>query len=329
MKKIFLIIMLFLFIPSILAEENYIRKYKYYKLNRVYGPYSKSVSEEFPNMDKEDFIYTDYIESDEMPEAAKGREIIEDILYEYKRIKDVNYIEITNYDRSLNIDLFEVKYKGEKISFTFDGNLSFIEESSKLTIYFDEMLDPAQITLLVKSDASDTHLAIKEGYNGTMYARQDVYIDSDFIWNGYNATYNSTPGIGDIWTTDIYADRQKTSRIMIFNGSINKYKYRDILYHTYREDREYYHEYLTEGKDDFIYRDENDFIDILNIIPLKPSVISEDITSFKSDVVNDEKMAYDLDNTKKIEIDEVIDVPNTGVGYINRYVDKAFLRCYY
>ena len=71
------------------------RRYKYYKLNKILGPYVESPSEKYPYLDDEDYIYTNYSEvSPIKPEDKEGRIIEEVGSYKYKRVKDINYITI-------------------------------------------------------------------------------------------------------------------------------------------------------------------------------------------------------------------------------------------
>ena len=66
---------------------------------------------------------------------------------------------------------------------------------------------------------------------------------------------------------------------LIYNRQVKLYQYQDYKYQSYRLDREYYNEYLTEPFEDYIYRDENDFIDVpINTVDNIEDNIEESIT---------------------------------------------------
>ena len=118
MKKILVLFLLFFAVGNASAleysdytdfseyTENYIqsndltdvkieRRYKYYKLEKELGGYGENDSVEYPFIDKDDYIYTDYSDvSIEKPSEKEGR-IIETINgYHYHKVKDINFLKI-------------------------------------------------------------------------------------------------------------------------------------------------------------------------------------------------------------------------------------------
>jgi len=99
------------------------RRYKYYKFEKELGGYGEDTTLDYPYIDKEDFIYTDYSNlSLDKPLEKEGRVIEEINGYHYKKIKDINYLKISASMGKMTLGEFEILYKGEKIDYDIDTN---------------------------------------------------------------------------------------------------------------------------------------------------------------------------------------------------------------
>ena len=149
MKKIFTIIILLMFTIKVQAveytpytsfgeyTENIIqsdnltdvkheRRYKYYKENKILGPYEtkNTINEEYPLVDKEDYTYTKESEYQTIKPDEKEERIISE--YEgikYQKAKDINYLKLTNNsNKPIDITDFSLKYKDNDINYDLDTN---------------------------------------------------------------------------------------------------------------------------------------------------------------------------------------------------------------
>lgn len=298
MKRFTILMSLVLFIPVVFAKERIV-KYKYYKINKIYGPYSQNVTEEYPYLDKEDYIYSEYTETKDIPEDRDGREILEKDVWEYERLKDVNYISIINYTDDVSLTEVTVKYKGEKIDFDTNDDLNSFKNSSEVHLYLKEKLDPTLLEVYIKTNFTFSNFKFTIGCDNLMYAYQSAYLGDEYLFKGIEASYNG--GIGDIWTSSYYDEEKPLSRIMRLNGKVKIYQYRDKLYHTYKEEKEYYSEYLFEPINDYLYKDESDYI----------------ILDDEDNKTNIKDNTYEYSDLEIEDNIEVVDVPNTGISYTN------------
>ena len=62
---------------------------------------------------------------------------------------------------------------------------------------------------------------------------------------------------------DIYVLNEVEDDDLIYKGPVKLYQYQDYKYQSYKLVREYYDEYLTEPFENYIYKDEDDFIDVV------------------------------------------------------------------
>ena len=286
MKKIIIVISLVIMMPCVFAKESHV-KYKYYKINRVYGPYAEA-SDEFPLLDTEDYIYSDYVTSTNL-EEKEGREFSSREVWEYERVKDVNYITIINHTDDASIREITVKFNGEKIDYDIYGDVDNFKKSSSISLYLSKKVDPTKLEIYIKTNLNYSDMSFIIGCDEVDYAELLAGFADEYYFYGRYASYKN----GDIWTIDYYDDIQPSSRIMRFIGNKTLYTYRDKLYHSYKEVKEYYPEYLTGPIYDYTFRDEEDFI------------IEESKTSSQFDEKNEL-----LDNDVVI-----IDVPNTSISY--------------
>ncbi|MBR3897839.1 MAG: hypothetical protein IKJ43_00985 [Bacilli bacterium] len=245
--------------PTVMAKDT-VRMYKYYKLDREYGDYALEGSMEYPYLDKDDYIYSDYEISDASPLFNDNLEIEKVTYYEYKRTADIDYLNILNQSSDLTIYKIEVRYNGELIDYNcpeLEGGTFILKANKDITLKFDKEYDQMRMTVRIMSDAVNGFVHFTTGNDYSKQAVSKTYIDNDFTYYGYNGTYFAYSK----WVNDIYPNRLGVSRIASYVRDIIKYKYRYKLYHIYRENRNYYDDYLLDGVGDYIYRDEDDYKD--------------------------------------------------------------------
>ena len=62
---------------------------------------------------------------------------------------------------------------------------------------------------------------------------------------------------------DIYSlDKIDSTANLTYKGEVKLYQYQDYKYQSYKLEKEYYDQYLTEPFEDYIYKDEKDYIDV-------------------------------------------------------------------
>lgn len=250
---------------------------------RFYGPYG-DVSEEYPNT-SEDFIYTDYNTSFDIPEEKNGREVEKIILYKYKRIKNINHISIKNCDMDVDISSLEFIYKGEIIDYTYkntvsDDGINHLSMNKTIDIYFDNPIDQTLLQMHMIKDRERSFFNIKTGYDDVDYSFYSSIASNDFWFDGVRDTlvYNSS----DIWIEDYYDNKRENGQIIKYLSTIDAYRYRDKLYRTYRDD------------------------EICNNIEICEE--GEYISDYQE---NMNKVLRKSDQNNEIEI--IISVPNTGI----------------
>jgi len=290
------------------------RKYKYYYLDKIYGPYAEKSNEEYPNIDEDDFVYTDYIESTSKPKEKPNREIHNITYYKYKRVKNIKYIKLKNLSNQINISNIYLTYNGEDIDYSVtstNGNPNTIEKKGYITITFKEEIDQNLIKLKIESNAAGSRIIITTSDDNCDQSTYDSIMNSTFEWIGTNATYYAYSS----WVEDLYPFKLNSGRVVIYEGIITKFKYRDKLYRTYREDKVYSNDYLDSAKEPFTIRDDSAYIEEKIIqnerLPLKEETKEENLTNTKT--------------TVKDDLNEIIDVPNTSIGFASKLLEKETL----
>ena len=319
MNKRIIIILLLLCVPSVLAKEEVVRKYKYYYLEREDGPYSLSETEEYPNIDREDFIYTDFV-SAEKPEEKEKREIEKVYYHKYKRTKNINHIKIENFSSKISDIDIDLKHNGNDIdySITWPNEEKSLETNQYLIIDFNEEIDQNLLKLKMTSDTSGNNITITTGDDNLDQTVYRENISSYFEWEGTNATYYTEAS----WVEDVYPTKLTSSLIAVYKGKTVRYKYRDKLYRTYRENKIYSEDYLLNPEEPFVIRDENDYIEevIKSEEPKDEEVPEKQI----SEEIKEEKLEF-TENSKEEKIVpeiEIIEVPNTGINTITKLLVK-------
>ena len=136
MKKVLLIVFMFVLTIPVYGLENV--KYKYYRLNRVNGPlvFKNEVNEEFPLIDEENPIKGELSElSLEKPELKDGREIYEYDGYHYLQIPLIDEIEIrTDSLSSISQIRISLLNGEEEVESAIKTTITYVTESKKQRI---------------------------------------------------------------------------------------------------------------------------------------------------------------------------------------------------
>ena len=278
MKKVLLFVFMFLLafpVKGLENDMNTIRKYKYYRLNKVMGPMvlKNEVNNKYPLIDEKNYILDNLSElSVDKPSEMDGRKIYEYDGFHYLKIPGVNSLVITPEHDTILYDIEIKKTNGESI-YKSEDILNNISKTYKLNedINLNDLVveckggDNRESQLFTIDFKYDDKIIGKLGVNSflnniAVYGRQSE-IKKDAYENIYSLTELSL------------------NDYLIYNGQVKLYQYQDYKYQSYRLDREYYNEYLTEPFEDYIYRDENDFIDVpINTVDNIEDNIEESIT---------------------------------------------------
>ena len=278
MKKVLLFVFMFLLafpVKGLENDMNTVRKYKYYRLNKVMGPMvlKNEVNNEYPLIDEKNYILDDLSKlSVDKPSEMDGRKIYEYDGFHYLKIPGVNSLVITPEHDTILYDIEIKKTNGESI-YKSEDILNNISKTYKLNedINLNDLVveckggDNRESQLFTIDFKYDDKIIGKLGVNSflnniAVYGRQSE-IKKDAYENIYSLTELSL------------------NDYLIYNGQVKLYQYQDYKYQSYRLDREYYNEYLTEPFEDYIYRDENDFIDVpINTVDNIEDNIEESIT---------------------------------------------------
>ena len=278
MKKVLLFVFMFLLafpVKGLENDMNTVRKYKYYRLNKVMGPMvlKNEVNNKYPLIDEKNYILDDLSKlSVDKPSEMDGRKIYEYDGFHYLKIPGVNSLVITPEHDTILYDIEIKKTNGESI-YKSEDILNNISKTYKLNedINLNDLVveckggDNRESQLFTIDFKYDDKIISKLGVNSflnniAVYGRQSE-IKKDAYENIYSLTELSL------------------NDYLIYNGQVKLYQYQDYKYQSYRLDREYYNEYLTEPFEDYIYRDENDFIDVpINTVDNIEDNIEESIT---------------------------------------------------
>ncbi len=265
------------------------RRYKYYRLEKEYGPYNNETTLEYPYIDKNDFIDNGFSAfSLNEPEKADNR-IIESVKgYHYRKVKDINYLELVCDGQNSSISDLKLYYNNEDIDYriekTTDNNI--LKKNDKIIVYFNQKINLRYLTLKFKWDfgvINESKFNIISGYNDEQYTFETLtYLGiSNQLWNGVK-----TCSFSNAWEDFYYPGKMTENAVLQRLEEVTLYRYKDFLYHIYKFNRIYYDEYLKEAFNDYIYKDETLYKDyyakrtrtIIPKLPVKldaPSPISQ------------------------------------------------------
>lgn len=240
------------------------RRYKFYKLQKEFGEYSRTTNQNYPYLDKEDYIYTDYSnESILKPEEQEDRVIETLDGYHYQKIKDINYITIESSITSKTLSNIEFLYKGNKLDYTTSTEITqndiTLNSGKSITFHFKENIRVYDLIMSFDvKEGNDNGLFIRIGNNNEeyLYTILSYELNNKNTWIGKNIRcYNSA--------FEEYYSSEKIEPTYIFKliKKVPMYRYKDKLYHTYNLTRNYYDEYLSEPYEDYTYKDDTQYKD--------------------------------------------------------------------
>lgn len=263
MKKFLLFVFMFMLVIPVkgLENENTIRKYRYYRLERFDGPFvlKTEINEEYPLIDEEKYTEGYLSElSINKPEEKEGRKVYEYNGFYYSRLLKANKVEIKVSNgyalRNVSIESSE----GE-ISYSNKDNTS-INSGSTNTYELNELYDFRDLTIKAQPD-NDEDMQVFY-----VYFKYNDKIISEIAISTFSKNIRIPGTYGEIKKEayeDIYVLNEVEDDDLIYKGPVKLYQYQDYKYQSYKLVREYYDEYLTEPFEDYIYKDEDDFIDVV------------------------------------------------------------------
>ena len=264
MKKILLFVFMMLVLIPVhgLESNNTIRKHKYYRLNEVLGPmvFKNEVTDEFPLINENNYIEGELSElSTERPLKQDGRKIYEYDGFHYSKVLSVNKIEIKVSKGYMLSDVIIESING-KIDYENNDDNNILTSDKIVTYKLKEATDLKNLIIRCKG-IGDTDkflftIVFKHDDKTVSEIGAGVYLE-DIVIYGKNAPIRTNA------YENIYSLEKLDDSNLIYKGTVKLYQYQDYKYQSYRLDREYYNEYLSEPIEDYIYRDDNDYIDII------------------------------------------------------------------
>ena len=264
MKKILLFVFMMLVLIPVhgLESNNTIRKYKYYRLNEVLGPmvFKNEVTDEFPLINENNYIEGELSElSTERPLKQDGRKIYEYDGFHYSKVLSVNKIEIKVSKGYMLSDVVIESING-KIDYENNDDNNILTSDKIVTYKLKEATDLKNLIIRCKGIGdTDKYLftiVFKHDDKTVSEIGAGVYLE-DIVIYGKNAPIRTNA------YENIYSLEKLDNSNLIYKGTVKLYQYQDYKYQSYRLEREYYNEYLSEPIEDYIYRDDNDYIDII------------------------------------------------------------------
>lgn len=264
MKKILLFVFMMLVLIPVhgLESNNTIRKYKYYRLNEVLGPmvFKNEVTDEFPLINENNYIEGELSElSMERPLKQDGRKIYEYDGFHYSKVLSVNKIEIKVSKGYMLSDVVIESING-KIDYENNDDNNILTSDKIVTYKLKEATDLKNLIIRCKGIGdTDKYLftiVFKHDDKTVSEIGAGVYLE-DIVIYGKNAPIRTNA------YENIYSLEKLDNSNLIYKGTVKLYQYQDYKYQSYKLEREYYNEYLSEPIEDYIYRDDNDYIDII------------------------------------------------------------------
>lgn len=284
MKKILLFVFMMLVLIPVhgLESNNTIRKYKYYRLNEVLGPmvFKNEVTDEFPLINENNYIEGELSElSMERPLKQDGRKIYEYDGFHYSKVLSVNKIEIKVSKGYMLSDVVIESING-KIDYENNDDNNILTSDKIVTYKLKEATDLKNLIIRCKGIGdTDKYLftiVFKHDDKTVSEIGAGVYLE-DIVIYGKNATIRTNA------YENIYSLEKLDDSNLIYKGTVKLYQYQDYKYQSYRLEREYYNEYLSEPIEDYIYRDDNDYIDII-----ENNLFEETITNKSNNLITDD-----------------------------------------
>lgn len=259
MKKFLLIVFMLMLAVPVNGLENNSIKYKYYRFNKVMGPlvFKGEANEEFPLVDEENPIKTELSELlTDKPEEKNGREIYEYEGYHYLKIPLIDSIEIEVLP-TFSISNINITSINGDIEVSSDNDKS-LANGEKGNFWLSKSTDLKDLIISVKTGTEGDY------HNFNVYFKSNNRIVSKLCIsmrpnaNGY--IYGTQSVIDTSSLEDIYFTEEQNNQDLIYKGRVTLYQFFDYQYQSYKLEKEYYPEYLSEPFEDYIYKDESDYI---------------------------------------------------------------------
>ena len=303
MRKILLL--LFLFMISIVpvqgmeSDQAVLRKYKYYRLNKVLGPlvFKDQINNDFPLIDETLRFEGELSElSPIKPNEMAERKIYEYDGFHYLQIPKINQIEIKIED---DTKICNISIENNNGSINLNDNSEFIDKDNPHIYELNGEFFISDLT--IRGDACDGKSShsfyVYFRYNDKLISEMGVTTFSDDIM-----LLGSLATIKNNAYKNIYSlTQENTNDSLIYQGKIKLYQYSDYKYQSYRLDKEYYNDYLLGPLEDYIYKDESDYIDIVNTVKIDSIPLSSNTskTFYGKEILNNQTESPVLLNTKK------------------------------
>ena len=299
------------------ADTTYM--YKYYRLNKILGPmvYKDEINDEFPFIDENDFIQTDFSEfSINKPMFREGRNIFEYEGFRYSEELKINYVEI---EVTNNFDFKNISFilNGENLDYEILDNIS---DNYKSKIYkLEKECYLNELTVSGNTGAYRNDFVFKFKHDDNLVSE---------IKSSYPANYNfkrsadfgfiTSEGYEDVYSLEKLAENEHIKYV----GEVKLYNYRDTKYQSYKLEKEYYDEYLESPFEDYIYRDDNDFI-IIDNSDDSLSIVENSNESFSNTNPTEIKT---LETTKVEKISNNLNKKSNSANESakNNYINSAF-----
>lgn len=326
MKKIFLIVLMLITMVNVQALENNtesVKKYKYYRLNKVTGPYvfKDELTDEYPLIDENVFEKTDLSEILlEKPEEKEGRTIYEYEGFHYQEALKVNKIIIkSGVDMSIaNLSFFD---ENKQVNYKESNEILKFKDKEEKTFNLNDGIYPKEFYLKAQFDENNTN-----NYITITFYCDDTMIITLATNYAPNSTLNirlKSFGVRNKYKDTYSLEEKQTNDNVIFKENVKLYKYEDFKYQSYKLEKEYYDEYLENPINDYIYRDEEDFIEIKNDIVIPKDVVMPMNYINKKQVIDsnniNKKTSNETNNiTKPISYQHTIKLKNNNIKTNNK-----------
>ena len=303
MKKILLFVFMMLVLIPVhgLESNNTIRKYKYYRLNEVLGPmvFKNEVTDEFPLINENNYIEGELSEvSTERPLKQGGRKIYEYDGFHYSKVLSVNKIEIKVSKGYMLSDVIIESING-KIDYENNDDNNILTSDKIVTYKLKEATDLKNLIIRCKG-IGDT-----DKYLFTIVFKHDDKTVSEIGAGVYSediVIYGKNAPIRTNAYENIYSLEKLDDSNLIYKGTVKLYQYQDYKYQSYRLEREYYNEYLSEPIEDYIYRDDNDYIDIIENNLFEETMTNKNNNLITDDFINEQPVVKKTSNGVKENI---------------------------
>lgn len=278
MKK--LILLLLLLIPNIAYaenDENLERRYKYYKIENIYGPYELEgvENEDFPLVNYNDFIYGEY---SDWTFEKKDKDFIEKTVYKYKTVSNTNKIVLSGFSSpDYHVDVKDIKvfYEGKEVPYKLtctlcekdfeskmNNDMARIEVNGTVTLELDNEYPLENLNTEVDViNAGDWITWIDVNYKNNNLVNTN---DRKIVKNIGDAKFNIIGSKLTVINKDkiVYKDEKENNDFSELLAEEKMYKYRDVLYQKYKEER-IYTDYLSSSPGDEYIKDENMYKDFV------------------------------------------------------------------